>query len=88
MVLKVQTKYKELMPLRAEDKPRRELSISEWLKEMAEAGFTGTFKAVNNDGRIYKGWLEQEGEKVVLKSRQVFNGDEAKKRILDKLKND
>ena len=79
------TKYKEDAP-RAEDKPKRELTISEWLHEMAEAGFTGQFKALNNDGRLYKGELMQEGDKVLVKSRKVPQQEEARRKILEALK--
>ena len=82
----VLTRYKEEAS-RVEDKPRRELTISEWLHEMAEAGFTGSFKALNNDGRLYKGMLHQEGDKVVVKSRRVPQQEEVRRKIMEQLKN-
>ena len=53
---------------------------------MADAGFTGTFKALNNDGTLYKGFLVEDGEKVVIKAKKVPQQEEARKRILEKLK--
>ena len=83
----VLNKYKEEAP-RAEDKPARELTVSEWLKQMAEAGFTGRFTALNNDGRLYKGELvPNEDGLVVLKSRRVPQQEEVRKKLLQELKN-
>ena len=81
MVLKVQTKYKEEMPLRAEDKPKRELSISEWLHAMSDAGFDGLFKAVMGDIE-YKGEIGvHEDGKGWVKSKRVPKADEVRARI-------
>lgn len=83
----VLNKYKEDSP-RAEDKPARELTVSEWLHQMAEAGFTGRFMALNNDGRLYKGELvPNEAGHVVLKSRKVATQEEVRKKLLQELKN-
>jgi hypothetical protein len=83
----VLTKYKQQAP-RAEDKPARELTVSEWLHQMAEAGFTGRFMALNNDGRLYKGeLLPNEDGHVVIKSRRVPQQEEVRKKLLQELKN-
>jgi hypothetical protein len=82
----VLTKYVEEAP-RVEDKPKRELTISEWLNEMADEGFTGIFVATNNDGRVYKGNLEQRDDgKVVIKSRKIPTQEETRNKILQHLK--
>jgi hypothetical protein len=82
----VLTKYVEDTP-RVEDKPKRELTISEWLNEMADEGFTGKFIATNNDGRVYKGDLiERDDGKVVIKSRKIPTQEETRNNILQQLK--
>ena len=81
----VLTKYVEDVP-RAEDKPKRELTISEWLNAMAEAGFDGIFVAKNNDGRIYKGAIALDDGKMRVASMRVPTEEEVKKR-LQQLKN-
>ena len=81
----VLTKYVEDAP-RAEDKPKRELTISEWLHEMADVGFDGIFVATNNDGRIYKGSIALDDGKMRVASMKVPTEEEVKKR-LQQLKN-
>lgn len=51
-------------------------SCSEWLKEMAAAGFTGTFKATSA-GQTYVGELK-DGE---VKARKVSSVEESKAQI-------
>ena len=87
MVLKTYTKYKgDDEPPRVEDKPKRELSIAEWMQEMADAGFDGEFFVVGNDGRQYKGEIKREDGKMVVKSRRIPTEAEIKATML-KLKN-
>jgi hypothetical protein len=82
----VLTKYKEETP-RVEDKFARELTVSEWLHQMADAGFTGSFTAVSNDGRQYKGELKPtEDGKVIIKSKKIQSIEDARKKLLQ-LKN-
>lgn len=82
----VLTKYVEDTP-RLEDKPKRELTISEWLHEMAKEGITGKFIATNNDGRVYKGDLEKRDDgKVIVKSRKIPTQEETRNKILQQLK--
>jgi hypothetical protein len=76
----VLTKYVDDAP-RAEDKLKRELTISEWLHEMADAGFSGIFVATNNDGRIYKGAIALDDGKMQVASIKVPTEDEVKKRL-------
>jgi hypothetical protein len=83
----VLNKYKEEAP-RAEDKPARELTVSEWLHQMADAGFTGHFTALSNDGRLYKGdLLPADDGKVILKSRRIPSREEARKKLLQLINN-
>jgi hypothetical protein len=81
----VLTKYVSEAP-RAEDKPKRELTISEWLHEMADAGFDGIFVATNNDGRVYKGDIALEDGKMRVASKKIPTPNEVKNR-LQELKN-
>jgi hypothetical protein len=81
----VLTKYVDHAP-RAEDKPKRELTISEWLQAMAHEGFDGIFVATNNDGRVYKGAIALDGEKMRVSSKKIPTSDEVKNR-LQQLKN-
>ena len=81
----VLTKYVDEAP-RAEDKPKRELTISEWLHEMADAGFDGIFVATNNDGRVYKGAIAIEDGKMRVASKKIPTPNEVKNR-LQELKN-
>ena len=82
----VLTKYVVDAP-RAEDKLKRELTINEWLHEMAEAGFTGRFTALNNDGRLYKGDLvEREDGKILVQSRKIPSREEVRNKLLQELK--
>jgi hypothetical protein len=77
-------KYKEAPK---EEAPRKKIeTVKDFLQDMADAGFTGTFKALNNDGSLFKGYLIEEGEKVVIKAKKVPQQEEARKRILEKLK--
>ena len=80
MVLKVYTRYKEEPP-RAEDKPKVEMSMNDWIQSMAEAGFDGEFFAVANDGRQYKGELVKKDGKIVVKSRRVPTQEELKEKM-------
>ena len=82
----VLNKYKEDTP-RVEDKPTRELTVSEWLHQMADAGFTGHFTALSNDGRLYKGDLLPVDGKVILKSRKIPSREEARKKLLQLINN-
>lgn len=87
MVLKAYTRYKgDDEPPRAEDKPKRELSIAEWMQEMADAGFDGEFFVVGYDGRQYKGEIKREDGKMVVKSRRVPTEAELKAKM-QQLKN-
>ena len=81
----VLTKYVDEAP-RAEDKPKRELTISEWLHEMADAGFDGIFVATNNDGRVYKGAIALDDGKMRVASKKIPTPSEVKNR-LQELKN-
>lgn len=88
MVLKTYTRYKgDDEPPRAEDKPKRELSIAEWMQEMADAGFDGEFFVVGNDGRQYKGELVKQGDKMIVKSRRVPTEAELKAKMQQLKKN-
>lgn len=75
----VLTRYKEDAP-RAEDKPRRELSVMEWLEEMAKAGFDGEFLAVKDDMQ-YKGVIFQAKGLPVVKARRVPKPEEVRERL-------
>jgi hypothetical protein len=82
----VLTKYVDHAP-RAEDKPKRELTISEWLQAMADEGFDGVFVATNNDGRIYKGDISPDADgKMRVHSKKVPTKEEVKNRLRE-LKN-
>jgi hypothetical protein len=81
----VLTKYVDDSP-RAEDKLKRELTISEWLQAMADEGFDGVFVATNNDGRVYKGAIALDGEKMRVSSKKIPTSNEVKNR-LQELKN-
>jgi hypothetical protein len=85
MVLKVPTKYKE-DPIAPEDKPKRELTISEWMQSMADAGFDGEFVVSGYDGRQYKGEIKKQGDKFVVKSKRVPTPEEVRARM-QQLKN-
>jgi hypothetical protein len=58
-----------------------EKSASQWLHEMANAGFDGTVIATNHDGTIYKGNLVEDGEKIAIQMRRVKTQDEVKNRL-------
>ena len=81
----VLTKYVDDVP-RVEDKPKRELTINEWLHAMADEGFSGVFVATSNDGRVYKGAIAMDDGKMRVASMKVPSQDEVKKR-LQELKN-
>jgi hypothetical protein len=81
----VLTKYVSEAP-RAEDKQKRELTISEWLQAMADEGFDGIFVATNNDGRVYKGAIALEDGKMRVASKKIPTPSEVKNR-LQQLKN-
>ena len=80
----VLTRYKEATKVEA---PRKKIETAkDFLQDMADAGFTGTFKALNNDGTLYKGFLIEEGEKVVIKAKKVPQQEDVRRRILERLK--
>lgn len=57
-----------------------EKSCSDWLKEMAAAGFDGTFKATSN-GQTFIGEIK-DGE---VKAKKVTSAEESRKKIKDML---
>ena len=82
----VLTKYVDEAP-RAEDKPKRELTINEFVLALAGDGKPWDFIATNNDGRIYKGSVKpDENGKITISSKKVPTEDEVKNR-LQELKN-
>jgi hypothetical protein len=80
----VLTKYKTDETIKSN--PKQNISISEWMKDMAEQGFYGTVVATNHDGTVYKGELILDGEKIVTEMRRVKTQEELKNR-LQELKN-
>ena len=82
----VLTKYKQDKPIVDEQQELNKISISEWLHGFADADFTGTFVAENDKGTVYKGALQREEGKVVIKAKRVKSKDEMMKSLHKMLK--
>jgi hypothetical protein len=59
-----------------------EMTVAEFLKDMAKHGFDGDFKAYNAD-QTYIGQIDTDGK---ITSRKVTSADEARQKIKDMLK--
>jgi hypothetical protein len=82
----VLTIYKEEEPIQEKELPKNMMPVIDWIKEFADAGFTGTFVAESYEGVVYKGTLEQDEEKVVVHSKRVKSKDEMMKSLYKLLK--
>ena len=75
----VLTRYKEDAPKPKEQ--REPPTVSEWLQEMADAGFDGEFKAEMGELE-YKGYLAQdEAGKGIVKSKRIPKQHEVMERL-------